>query len=215
MTASERDTLRTAALALACPLNDVQIDQLLGYRDMIARWNKVYNLTAIRDPQQMLIQHLLDSLAAVAPLRRHTGAGPARLLDVGSGGGLPGAVLAIACPELEVICVDAVAKKASFLRQVAGELGLKTLQARHARVEALHEPAFDVITSRAFASLADFTRLTRHLLAPGGRWMAMKGSQAESEFNDLPADVQLLQIEPLTVPGLGAQRCLVWLRRQD
>lgn len=208
---TERDTLRAGAAALACPLGDTQLDQLLAYRDLIARWNRVYNLTAVREPAQMLVQHLLDSLAVVAPLRRTLEGQPARLLDVGSGGGLPGVVIAIACPELQVHCVDAVAKKATFVRQVGAELGLPNLQAHHARVEQLALPGFQVVTSRAFASLADFTALTRHLLAPGGRWMAMKGPQVEAERRDLPADVAVLGQETLQVPGLDAQRCLLWL----
>ena len=213
MSQAERDTLRAGAEALGCPLDDGQLDRLLAYRDLIARWNQVYNLTAVRDPAQMLTQHLLDSLAIVAPLRRHTGARPARLLDVGSGGGLPGVVLAIAAPELQVVCVDAVAKKATFIRQVAAELGLPNLQARHSRVEQLREPGFDVITSRAFASLVDFTRLTRTLLASeGGVWLAMKGPQVDAELAELPAAVDPFARDELDVPGLGAQRCLVWLR---
>lgn len=215
MSQAERDTLRQGAESLGCPLDDSQLDRLLAYRDLIARWNQVYNLTAVRDPAQMLTQHLLDSLAIVAPLRRHTEARSTRLLDVGSGGGLPGVVLAIAAPELQVVCVDAVAKKATFIRQVAAELGLPNLQARHSRVEQLREPGFDVITSRAFASLVDFTALTRQLLAPQGCWLAMKGPQVEAELAELaehdPA-VLVCSREPLEVPGLGAQRCLVWLR---
>lgn len=213
MSQAERDTLSQGGEALGCPLDDRQLDRLLAYRDLIARWNQVYNLTAVRDPAQMLTQHLLDSLAIVAALRRHTAGRPARLLDVGSGGGLPGVVLAIACPELQVTCVDAVAKKATFVRQVAAELSLPNLQSRHSRVEQLREPGFDVITSRAFASLLDFTRLTRALLAADvGVWLAMKGPQVEAELAELPADLQPFAREELDVPGLGAQRCLVWLR---
>jgi 16S rRNA (guanine527-N7)-methyltransferase len=215
MPPTELETLRSGAATLGCPLDAQALDRLLAYRDLIARWNQVYNLTAVRDPAQMLTQHLLDSLAVVPPLRRHTAAAPARVLDVGSGGGLPGVVLAIACPELQVVCVDAVAKKATFIRQVAAELGLPQLQARHNRVEQLNEPGFDVITSRAFASLTDFTTLTRHLLADRGCWLAMKGPQVDAELAELaqhqPA-LQLLLREPLDVPGLGAQRCLIWLR---
>jgi len=213
---AEREALRLGAESLGCPLDDRAIDRLLAYRDLIARWNKVYNLTAVRDPAQMLTQHLLDSLAIVAPLRAHTGGAPTRVLDVGSGGGLPGVVLAIAAPELQITCVDAVAKKATFVRQVAAELGLPNLLARHSRVEQLREPGFDIVTSRAFASLVDFTSLTRALLAPGhGVWLAMKGPQVEAELAELAQhspNILVAGQAPLDVPGLGAQRCLVWLR---
>jgi 16S rRNA (guanine527-N7)-methyltransferase len=206
-----------ASLGLA-DTDQACIDRLLAYQASIARWNRVYNLTAVRDPADMLTQHLLDSLAVVGPLRRHkalvsgTAAGETRLLDVGSGAGLPGVVIALLQPDWQVCCVDAVAKKASFIRQVAGELGLRRLRAEHSRIEDLAAPPFQVITSRAFASLDDFTRLTRQHLAEGGVWMAMKGRVPEEEIAALPADVEVLNVEPLVVPGLEAQRCLVWMK---
>ena len=197
--------------------------QLVGYLALIDRWNRVYNLTAVRNPADMLVQHLLDSLAVVTPLRRHlraTGPAPgidslsARVLDVGSGAGLPGVVLSIVEPRWDVTCVDAVAKKASFIRQVAAELGLPHLHARHARVEDLPaQPGFDIVTSRAFASLADFVSLTGHLLNPQGCWMAMKGRVPEDELADLPPGVEVFHVEQLDVPSLEAQRCLVWMRK--
>jgi 16S rRNA (guanine527-N7)-methyltransferase len=169
----------------------------------------------VRDPALMRTQHLADCLAVVEPLRRQLGRGkPARVLDVGSGGGLPGVVLAMAEPAWEVTCVDAVGKKAAFVRQVAGDLALPNLHAVHARVETLDAPPFNLITARAFASLADFTRLTRALLAPGGLWMAMKGKRPEDELVELPPDVMVFHVEPLNVPGLPAERCLVWMRLQ-
>ena len=157
--------------ALGLPLAPETEQRLLDYLDLIARWNKVYNLTAVRDPQDMLRQHLLDCLAAVplldaAEAARGDGRAPWRILDVGSGAGLPGVVLAIVRPQWQVTCVDTVAKKASFIRQVGVELGLPNLQAVHQRVEAMDTPPFDLITSRAFASLADFITLTRERLAP-------------------------------------------------
>jgi 16S rRNA (guanine527-N7)-methyltransferase len=121
-------------------------------------------------------------------------------------------VLAVTEPNWDVSCVDTVGKKAAFVRHVAGELGLPNLHAEHARVEHLQRAPFDVITSRAFASLADFVRLTRHLLAPGGVWMAMKGKRPDDEIAALPAGVEVFHVEPITVPGLDAQRCLVWMR---
>ncbi len=191
---------------------DPRLEAFLG---LLAKWNAAYNLTAVRDPAQMRTQHLADCLAVVAPLRRHLGAGRvARLLDVGSGGGLPGVVLAIADPAWDVTCVDTVGKKAAFVRQVAGELGLPNLHAVHARVETLAAPPFDVVTSRAFASLADFVAWTRALLAPGGAWMAMKGKRPDDEIAALPADIEVVGVEPLHVPGLDAERCLVWMRPQ-
>ena len=187
--------------------------RLEAYLALLAKWNAAYNLTAVRDQAQMRTQHLADCLAVVGPLRRRLGAGrPARLLDVGSGGGLPGVVLAISEPAWDVTCVDTVGKKAAFVRQVAGELALPNLHAEHARVEALKAVPFDVITSRAFAALADFVRLTRSLLAPGGVWMAMKGKRPDDEIAVLPGDVELVEIEPLSVPGLDAERCLVWMQ---
>ena len=210
-----RERLSGIAAALACPLTAPQADQLLAYLDLLAKWNKVYNLTAIRDPLQMLTQHLADSLAVIAPLRRHLGERSASLLDVGSGGGLPGVVIAVMQPGCQVTCVDAVAKKASFIRQVAGELGLSNLHAVHARVEQMDAAGFDLITSRAFASLDDFTRLTAGKLAAEGVWLAMKGRRPDEEIAALPVSVKVFHVEHLTVPGLDAERCLVWMRPAD
>jgi 16S rRNA (guanine527-N7)-methyltransferase len=188
-----------------------QCEQLAAFLALLQRWNATYNLTAVREPEAMLTQHLADCLALVGPLQARLPKG--RVLDVGSGGGLPGVVLAVTAPALDVTCVDAVGKKAAFVRQVAGALGLPNLHAAHARVEALKSPPFDLITSRAFASLADFTRLTRHLLAPGsGLWLAMKGRRPDDEIAALPATVDVFHVEPLAVPGLDAERCLVWMR---
>lgn len=199
----------------------VPVDRLLAYLDLLQRWNATYNLTAVRDPQQMLTQHLADCLAVVGPMSRQFGTAarrdgdpsPAlRVLDVGSGGGLPGIVLAAMFPRWQVICVDTVGKKAAFIRQAAVELGLRNLSAEHARVEALRAPPFDVITSRAFSSLVDFTRLTGQLLAPQGIWMAMKGKVPQDELSALPPEIQVFHVEPIVVPGLNAERCLVWMR---
>jgi 16S rRNA (guanine527-N7)-methyltransferase len=193
-------------------LSIVDDPRLERYLDLLVKWNAAYNLTAVRDPAQMRAQHLADCLAVVAPLRRELGSVTARILDVGSGGGLPGVVLAIAEPGWDVTCVDAVGKKAAFIRQVAGELALPNLHAVHARVETLDAVPFNAITARAFASLADFTQLTRHALATRGRWMAMKGKRPNDEIASLPPDVTVFHVEPLEVPGLAAERCLVWMR---
>jgi 16S rRNA (guanine527-N7)-methyltransferase len=184
------------------------------YLELLAKWNAAYNLTAVRDPAQMRTQHLADCLAVVAPLRRELGSATAtRILDVGSGGGLPGVVLAIAEPGWDVTCVDAVGKKAAFIRQVAGELSLTNLRAEHKRIETLQTTLFNVITARAFASLADLTQLTRNLLAPRGLWMAMKGKRPDEEIAALPPGVGVFHVEPLDVSGLSAERCLVWMRQ--
>lgn len=207
--------LRAGLAALQLSLSDAQIQELLDYQTLIGKWTKVYNLTAVRDPAEMLTHHLLDSLAAVAPLQKHLqgrGLSAPRLLDVGSGAGLPGVVLAICCPSLAVTCVDTVGKKAAFIKHVALALGLPNLTSLHARVETITQP-FDVICSRAFASLADFTAWSQAALAPGGAWMALKGKHPAAELAMLPPDVAMFHVEPLAVPGLAVERCIIWLQK--
>ena len=203
-----------AAKQLGLALSDSEADQLLAYLALLQRWNSIYNLTAVRDPDRMLSQHVFDCLAVMAPLRRHLAgtAAPQRLLDVGSGGGLPGVVIAILNPAIDITCVDTVGKKAAFVQQVAASLRLRNLHSQHARVEQLKVPPFDIITSRAFASLADFVGLTRTLLAEGGAWFAMKGKSPVDEVNALPPDINVFHVEQLQVPDLEAERCLVWMR---
>ena len=208
--------LRQGLDALALALTDGQVSQLLDYLGLIQKWTKVYNLTAVRDPAEMLTHHLLDSLAVVAPLRRQLAAvaevqAKLRLLDVGSGAGLPGVVIAICCPEITVHCVDTVAKKAAFIQQVAVTLKLPNLRGIHARVENLTE-TYQVISSRAFASLLDFTNWSAQVLAEQGIWMAMKGKHPAEEMATLPSNVSVFHVEQLDVPGLGAERCIVWMR---
>lgn len=206
-----RPALKTLIERLALrDVGNAQLDALLGHVALLQRWNATYNLTSVREPEQMLIQHLADCLAVIEPLGQRLEAG--RLLDVGSGGGLPGVVIAIMRPGINVTCVDSVGKKAAFIQQVAGELRLRNLHAEHARVEQLKAAPFDVIVSRAFASLADFSALTRRHLAANGIWMAMKGKSPAEELAELPADVELFHVEQLTVPGLDAERCLIWMR---
>jgi 16S rRNA (guanine527-N7)-methyltransferase len=233
------------ALGLTTEAKDANIvAKLVAYQHLLQKWNSAYNLTAIRDPQAMRVQHLADCLAVVKPMRQRVSilrqpaptvsshdeaqqssaqAAPAvmRVLDVGSGGGLPGVILALLNPTWQVQCIDAVAKKAAFIRQAAGELNLPNVQATHGRVEALltSKPAlgtarpdgFDVVIARAFASLADLVVGTQNVLAPGGVWAAMKGRDPEEEKQALPPQVQVLTVEKLTVPGLDAQRCIVWM----
>lgn len=210
---SDREVrLEKAVGQLGLELGDAQRAQLLAYLDLIAKWNKVYNLTAVRDPDEMLVQHLFDSLAAVAPLWRQTGGRPIRLLDVGAGAGLPGVVFAICCPEVEVDCVDTVGKKAAFIQQAATQLGLRNLRGVHDRVENLRGP-YDVICCRAFASLPDFVSWSESALARQGVWLAMKGKRPDAELAALPASVEVFHVEQLQVPELSAERCVVWMRR--
>ena len=214
-----RQQLQAGAEALALGLSEAQITQLMDFLALLQKWNKVYNLTAVRDPQEMMTHHLLDSLAAVAPLRRHAAAlgqggavAAVKLLDVGSGGGLPGVVFAICCPGVDVSCVDTVGKKAAFIQQAAVALKLRNLHGVHARVETLATP-FDIISCRAFASLPDFVNWSRSALtAPHGVWLAMKGRHPEDEIAALPGDVAVFHVEPLAVPGLDAERCIIWMK---
>lgn len=208
--------------ALGLRLLPEQVQRLASYMGLLSHWNATFNLTALRSAPDMLSHHLADCLAVLPPLMAHLGAHrsggegadaavPVRLLDVGSGGGLPGVVLAICCPGVQVSCVDTVGKKAAFIRQVAAELRLPHLRGEHARVEQL-PGRYDLITSRAFASLDDFVRLTRAQLAPGGVWMAMKGKVPEDEMKSLPEDIEVFHVEHLAVPQLDAERCLIWMR---
>ena len=204
--------------AMGLLVTEAQQLQLLGYMDLIQKWNKVYNLTSLRKPQEILTHHLLDSLSAISPLLWHIGqyTGSAddhlTLLDVGSGGGLPGVVIAICCPFVRVTCVDTVSKKAAFVQQVAASLKLPNLQGLHARVESLSGP-FDVICSRAFASLPDFVNWSSCALAKDGVWMGMKGKLPEAEMAALPPFAEVFHVEQLKVPGLEADRCMVWMKK--
>ena len=218
-------TLRSGLATLQLVLTDTQVQQLLDYQALIGKWTQVYNLTAVRDPAEMMTHHLLDSLAVVAPLQRHLQQAGliepdkrSRLLDVGSGAGLPGVVIAICCPTVAVTCVDTVNKKATFIKQAALSLKLPNLTGLHARVESLNPSTtqpFDVVCSRAFASLADFTQWSANARAPQGVWMAMKGKQPGDELAVLPPTVEVFHVEQLRVPGLDAERCLLWLRPQQ
>lgn len=248
----DAEQLAAGAQALGLALTPQQLTGLLAFRDLLLRWNRVHNLTALRAPGEALTHHLLDSLAALPPLLRHLAGqawdddgaderadegaeeaakmgGQARnpntgardghpptphVIDVGSGGGLPGLVWALAAPQITIVCVDSVAKKVAFIRQAAAELGLPRLTAVHTRVEQWAGAPARVVTSRAFASLADFVRWTEPVLAPGGVWLAMKGRVPHDEIAALPVDVEVFHVEPLQVPGLAAERCIVWMRRR-
>ncbi|CAB3780762.1 Ribosomal RNA small subunit methyltransferase G [Paraburkholderia caffeinitolerans] len=202
--------LKEGAQALSLDLNERQHEQLLAYVALLAKWNAVYNLTAIRDPRQMLIQHILDSLSILPHLPTRA---DASVLDVGSGGGLPGIVLAIARPDWQVTLNDIVQKKSAFQSQAKAELGLANLSVVTGRVESLRPgievpKKFDLIVSRAFAELADFVTLARHLVADGGAIWAMKGVRPDTEIERLPAGARTLQTIRLTVPMLDAERHL-------
>ncbi|HEX2544202.1 MAG TPA: 16S rRNA (guanine(527)-N(7))-methyltransferase RsmG [Ramlibacter sp.] len=205
--------LQNALEQLGLALTSAQQQKLLDYLSLIAKWNKVYNLTAVRDPDEMLVQHLFDSLAAVPPLRRQTQGRSVRLLDVGSGAGLPGVVIAICCPEIEVDCVDTVGKKAAFIQQSAAQLQLTNLRGLHDRVENLAGP-YDLVCSRAFASLQDFVTWSQGALAGQGVWLAMKGKHPEAEIAELPPAAEVFHVEQLRVPELAADRCIVWMRKR-
>ena len=200
-----QNALASGLAALDITLPAEAHHKLLAFRDLLLKWNKTYNLTALRDPEQAVSHHLLDSLAILP----HVGTG--NLLDVGSGGGLPGIPLAIARPDLSVSMVDTVQKKTTFLQQAAIELALRNVTVHHARVEEM-QGQYAQISSRAFAEIGLFISLTRHLLAPNGRWLAMKGVRPDDELKALPAGIAVEAIIPLTVPGLDAERHLIILK---
>jgi 16S rRNA (guanine(527)-N(7))-methyltransferase GidB len=182
--------------------------KLLAYLELMAKWNRVYNLTALRNPGEWVTHHLLDSLSVLPHIQ-----GP-MVVDAGSGAGLPGLVLAMARPDWQVVSVEAVDKKAAFQRQVAAELALANVRIEGCRVEEVRlGGGADTVVSRAFSSLADFVKLTRHLLKPGGQWAAMKGRLPQEEIAALPADVRVREIIELKVPGLNAERCVVLMGR--
>lgn len=199
---THRAELTQGLAAIGLDLSDAQIDLLEGYLGLLAKWNQTYNLTAIRDKDRMVSYHLLDSLTLVPQL-----AGGTRMLDVGSGGGMPGIPTAIARPDLKVVVLDANHKKTTFLRQAVIELKLDNVEVITERVEA-YQPAekFDRITSRAFSELAEFVKLSRHLLAAGGQFVAMKGVYPFEEIAQLPADFAVAEVKKLDVPGLDAEQ---------
>jgi 16S rRNA m(7)G-527 methyltransferase (EC 2.1.1.-) len=204
MSAAAQLAAGSAALGLELPPGAQ--GRLLAYLALLEKWNRVHNLTAVREPERMVSHHLLDSLAVVPFFES------GRVLDVGSGGGLPGIPLAIVRPDLDVTLIDSIAKKTAFLLQAKAELGLVNLRVATGRVEEFKpETGFDFVTSRAFSDLNDFVTLTRHLLAPGGRWLAMKGLYPHAEIAALPDWVRLAADHELNVPGLDATRHLIIL----
>jgi 16S rRNA (guanine527-N7)-methyltransferase len=213
------ERLQRAALSLGVQLDAPTTRVLLSYMDQLQRWNKTYNLTALRDPEQMLVQHLFDSIAALPPLADQLDKNTvtnAKVVDVGSGAGLPGVVLAVLKPSWQVACVDAVEKKTAFVRQMSGALALRNLKAVHARVETLAPMEADIVVSRAFASLLDFATLAGGHVDAQGHLVAMKGREPTEEIDalELQTPWRVDRIQPLVVPELNAQRCLVWMSRQ-
>lgn len=212
------DRLMSALASLGLATDTEQRERILNYVSLLQRWNAVHNLSAAQDPATLLQQHVIDCLAVVRPLSRHAGIQSVKLLDAGTGAGLPAAVLAIMRPDWSVTAVDSVGKKIAFLRQVVGELGLTNLQPQQGRLERMAASAerFNIVTSRAFSSLWQFVVSTRHLIDPnGGVWAAMKGQPSKGELSHLPPECQLFHVEPLEVPGLEGRRCLVWIKPKD
>lgn len=202
-----RQKLQSGLKEMGLDLSGGQLDKLLAYVEMLKKWNKTYNLTALRDPAQMVSHHLLDSLTLLPYLAQAES-----MIDVGSGGGMPAIPAAICRPDLQITMVDANSKKTTFLRQAAIELGLENVAVSSSRVEELGERRADIVTSRAFAELADFVRLTRHLLNDNGHWAAMKGVYPADEIFRLPPDIQAYQTDKIHVPTLNAERHIVLLR---
>lgn len=205
--------LKQGAAQLEISLSERQIEKLLDYLALLVKWNSVYNLTSVREPQQMVIQHLLDAMSALYAFK-----GAKKVLDVGTGGGLPGMVIAIwaleAEPQLQIHLIDTVKKKTAFLTQVKAELGLENVTVHNGHVEKLlSEKSFDVITSRAFAELIDFVKLSGHLLEQDGSMIALKGKKPDEEIQRLPQEWKVEKVVPLTVPGMQAERHLVWMKR--
>ncbi len=205
------DVLKQGIKDLKLELNEGQVDKLLDYLALLNKWNSVYNLTSVRDPMQMVTLHVLDSLAAVPAF-----SGAQNVLDVGAGGGLPGMVLAISRPDMKVSMIDTVHKKTAFLNQVKAELELSNVTVYTKRVEELEvKTKFDVITSRAFADLSDFVNWSGHVLAEGGQFIALKGTAPAEERERLPEPWKVQKLEPLAVPGLDAERHLVFIKAES
>ena len=213
-TESLLERLQSGATQLGLTLSDAQSQQLLSYLGLLKRWNAVHSLSAWARPSDMVIHHLMDSMTLVSPLDRFAGSKALRVLDAGSGAGFPAAVLAVMRPGWNVTAADAVAKKAAFVRHAAAEARIGNLAAWHGRLEDLR-PAipFDLVVSRALGSLSDFVRWTDGALGPAGVWLAQKGQVPDHEMQVLDSGMEVFHVEQVTVPGLSAQRHLIWLRR--
>lgn len=211
------EQLDNACEALSLSATDKQKNQLLEYLSQLLKWNQTYNLTAIRDPEQALIQHVFDSLAVVKPITEYFSdqhIKQATILDVGSGAGLPAVILGIMVPTSQISCVDPVDKKMTFVRQAVGILNLSNVEAIHKRVEDLENGPYDLVISRAFASLEDFASLAGNKVKTKGLLLAMKGKYPQEEIESLEKKTSWIveKVEPVKVPQLDAQRCLVWMK---
>ena len=215
-----KERLQHALSKLRLQMSDLQQQKMLTYLQELMRWNKTYNLTAIRDVDQALVQHVFDSLTVVKPLIEHFESreiDAPKIMDVGSGAGLPGVILAIGIPYAQVTCIDAVDKKISFIRQMKGTLGLQNLECTHARIEEIEPGQFDTVISRAFSSVSDFVGLAGKHVVKGGSMIAMKGKRPDEEMKALSQQTQwtVVKIEDIEVPELNAERCLVWLEDKE
>lgn len=204
-----RTSIKTGLDQLSVGLGDLQVEQLRQYVGLLEKWNKIYNLTAVREPARMVSLHLLDSIAIVPHL-----VGAHTVIDVGTGGGLPGIPVAIACPGLSVTLLDTISKKTTFVRQAVTELHLANATVVTERVETYQPPTkFDLVISRAFAELKDFANSAGHLAKDGGKLLAMKGVYPHEEIARLPEAYRVSAVCPLRVPGLDAQRHLVVIEK--
>ena len=204
-----KQQLQEGLQSMGLSLTTAQQLLLLEYVALLKKWNSTYNLTALRDEHTMISHHVLDSLTLL-PYIQHA----QTLMDVGSGGGMPGIPTAICRPDLQITLLDANTKKTSFLQQAVIELGLHNVSVASGRVEAMHDKKVDVVTSRAFAELAEFISLTKHLLNENGYWAAMKGVYPYEELEHVPASVVVEKVDKLTVPMLNAERHMVIMRPQ-
>jgi 16S rRNA (guanine527-N7)-methyltransferase len=219
LSASFEGQLEKACHTLSLEPTKQQQERMLEYLSQLLKWNKTYNLTAIRDPEQALVQHIFDSLAIIKPLNnffQQKKLDKKKVLDVGSGAGLPGVIIATMIPEALVTCVDTVEKKMAFVRQVSGVLELENLKVLHQRVELIQDNKFEVVTSRAFATLQDFAELAGETVEKNGILLAMKGKIPHEEITTLETESNwyVEEIETLKVPQLSAQRCLVWMKQK-
>jgi 16S rRNA (guanine527-N7)-methyltransferase len=219
LTTSFEERLEKACQTLSLEPTKQQQEKLLEYLSQLLKWNKTYNLTAIRDPEQALVQHIFDSLAIIKPLKNYfhqKELDKKTVLDVGSGAGLPGVIIATMIPEALVTCVDTVEKKMTFVRQVSGVLALENLKALHQRVELIQDQKFEIVTSRAFATLQDFATLAGANVEKNGKLLAMKGKIPLDEISNLEeeTDWNVEGVDALKVPQLSAQRCLIWMKQK-
>ena len=207
-----KEQLIIGAQNLEIKLTDVQTEQLLTYLQLLLKWNKIYNLTNINNPEDVLSLHLLDCLAVTPIITAYIKNTEVKILDIGSGAGLPGVIISIIYPDIDILCIDSSARKISFIQQVSQILSLNHLHTEHQRVEKI-SGSFNIITSRAFSSLNKFTSLTDHLLTPEGVWLAMKGKIPQQEIDELTKGVDVFHVEQVHLPNLDVQRCVVMMRK--